>query len=42
MAARMICNSTVLSLPPLKLKASPETLQVLHVLPMSKEDTSQQ
>ena len=32
----MICKSTVLSLPPLKLKATPVTLQkVRHCLPVS-------
>lgn len=38
MAARMMCKSTVLSLPPLKLKATPDTLQVLHHLPLSKAE----
>ncbi len=39
MAARMMCNSTVLSLPPLKLKATPEALQTIACITNKKRST---
>ena len=42
MAARMICKSTVLSLPPLKLNATPDTLQPNENKPQNKQELVKQ